>query len=114
MKEFKLRPYQKEFLDNYKADQTVEIVRRRGRSTYIGIDMGKKGGDKTAITQLRNKKFSTIIIDEVGTWPPYKWYWNPIKWFKFNRLMKSLKFRGDTFTLHDNLKGENPFYKGSK
>lgn len=34
-----------------------------------------------------------MIFDEAANWPEYKWYRNPIKWYKSRKLMKPMERR---------------------
>ncbi len=102
MKKFEPSPFQKEVFDKIvgQPGRTLKELpyfpRRMGsRSGYpfIGIDVGQKGGDMTTVVQgvLDDKGgFSIISIDEWGTMPEYKWYRNPIKWWKFRKLWKKI------------------------
>lgn len=97
---FKPRPYQKKvidkMLDNYRADQTVQLITgRNGRTRYIGVDMAEKGGDHSVITHAKingSGKITKIWFDEYADWPTYKWWRNPIKKWKLNRLMRKIKW----------------------
>jgi hypothetical protein len=92
MKEFEPRPYQKEFLDNYRHDQPVQLITRRGRNVYYGVDMAKAGADKNvmAVAKRGNNGKIKVFYDEYSDWPNYKWYRHPFKWWQWRRLMKSL------------------------
>lgn len=90
---FKPRSYQKEFLDNYKANETSQLITGKdGRTRYIGVDMAKQGADKSvmAVAQTNRRGHTTVVYDEASNffWP--KWYRNPIQWWKFRQMMKKL------------------------
>ena len=103
MKEFEPRPFQKEVFDHIvgQPGRTLKELpyfpRRMGsRSGYpfIGIDIGQKDGDKSVMVRgVPDGKggFSIIAIDEFADFPDYKWYRNPIKWFKFRKVMKLIE-----------------------
>lgn len=60
----------------------------------VGIDLAEKGGDHTSIAvarKIQGYKAEVFIIDEAGTFPDFKWYRNPIKWWKWERMSRSLK-----------------------
>lgn len=92
-KKFEPHPFQKEVLEHIEKKGTIPpLVWRRPR--FVGVDVGQKDGDKSVIVQgVPDGKggFSVISIDEYGTFPDYKWYRNPIKWFKFRKLMKLIE-----------------------
>lgn len=91
MSDFKLKPYQKEVFDHIVRKNVVPKMLMRGKPTFVGVDMAEKGGDKTSIvTGIQGRKGEIFIIDEYSTMPDYKWYRNPIKWWKWRRLMKSI------------------------
>lgn len=72
--------------DTYRLRQ---LVRPRGK--YIGVDLATETGDHSAVVvakKLRNKEIKVVYINEWGEWPSYKWYRNPIKWWKLRRVMK--------------------------
>jgi len=93
-------PHQKELIDTIKKSKHP-IVIERGRSTghnpfYIGVDMGKKGGDKTAITVVKKRRGGhgdIIFMDEISNWPTYKWHRNPIQWYKWRKIQKGIMKR---------------------
>lgn len=88
-----LRPYQKAVFDEIQKKGLPLPSMRFGRHPYaIGIDMGQKGGDKTVIAHaIRGRKGITKIwFDEYADMPNYKWYRNPIKWWKWRRLWKKI------------------------
>lgn len=81
----------------------------------IGIDVALEHGDKSVIVHgIPDDKggFKVITIDEWATWPEYKWWLQPIKWWKLRHIMK---------TIGKNSKGvwlstppqPNPFWKKS-
>ena len=101
MKDFEPRPFQKEMFEKVKdAKFPLALSRRRGRATYIGVDMAQAGGDKTVIAQaMRGKNGIThIYFDEYADLPNYKWYRNPIQWLKWRRLMKRLEKQMEQYT----------------
>ena len=71
----------------------------------IGVDVAKHGGDKTVVAIAKHNGYGgdVIFIDEVSNWPDYKWYRNPILWWKWHRLMKIVKKSIDkyAFTSYD-------------
>ena len=97
MKEYKpmIRPrqFQQTMLKNVKIGKGG-ILRpiRRGEPSYIGVDMGRPGGDKTVIARASMDKKGKIFVyfDEYADLPNYKWYRNPIKWWKWRRLIKGI------------------------
>lgn len=82
MKElFKPRAYQEDLLDNCRAGQTVQLITGRdGRTRFVGVDMAGKNGSHAR----------QIFFDEYTDWLEYKWYKNPIKWFKLKRIMRQI------------------------
>lgn len=55
----------------------------------IGIDLAEKGGDHTSIVEaIQGKNGDIFIIDEYSNFPNWKWYRNPIKWWKWRKMMK--------------------------
>ena len=101
MKDFEPSVFQKETFDRIKAEQKVPplIWPRRG-TTYVGVDMAEAGVDKTVIAQSQIGKDGKVYIfyDEYADWPNYKWYRNPIKWWKWQRLMKRLEKQMEKYT----------------
>lgn len=61
--------------------------------TYIGIDFGEKTGDKTVVAHAKLGKNGIVGIyyDEYSEMPNYKWYRNPIKWYKWRRMWKIIE-----------------------
>lgn len=73
------------------ADYPLDVHRLRQLTgkTVIGIDLAKEGGDKTSVVEaIKGKNGDIFIIDEYSSMPNYKWYRNPIKWWKWRNLMK--------------------------
>lgn len=62
---------------------------------YYGIDLAsEKFPDQGAITVSKINDQGQIVsmyIDEYSRIPVYKWYKNPIKWWEWRRLMRSIK-----------------------
>lgn len=101
MKEFEPRPFHKEVLDRLKETKVPPILfPPRRRPTYIGVDMAQAGGDKTVIAQATVDKKGKMYIfyDEYSEMPKYKWYRNPIKWWKWRTLMKRLEKQMEKYT----------------
>lgn len=94
-----LRPYQHEVFKQIKKSGAplprYFFPRARQMGTrFVGIDVGQKDGDKSVVVQgVPNKKggFDIIMIDEYQTMPDYKWYRNPIKWWKWRTLWKRIE-----------------------
>lgn len=101
MTDFKPKPYQKavlDGLDNYRADQTqLLLTSRRGRMVAVGVDKGEPGGDHSVISRAyKNKQGKTkIFFDEYANWPMWKWYRNPIKWYRWYKVNKLLEKQYD-------------------
>lgn len=100
-KQFEPRPFQKEMFDRMKDEKIVPPL-RWGRPRYIGVDLATAHGDKSVIMDVRkskNNQISVVYMDEWGSFPDYKWYRNPIKWWKWRRMWKFIdkqrKERGD-------------------
>lgn len=52
-----------------------------------------------------------IYFDETAYWPSYKWWRNPIKWYKWRKMMKKLTRK--TFDAQWTPPSPNPFWKKS-
>lgn len=93
--EFQPRPFQKEVLEAMAKNPKKELLRpRRPYRTYYGVDMAQEGGDRTVITQAKMNgrgQIIQVIFDEFSTMPDYKWYRNPIKWWKWRTLWKRIE-----------------------
>ena len=93
---FQPRPFQKEVFDKIVSTprNTLLQLPSRSRGRYsVGVDMGQPGGDHTVISHVKMNGKGQIVkvwFDEYGTLPDYKWYRNPIKWWKWRKLMKKL------------------------
>ena len=76
---------------------TYRLRQRMNRPTYIGIDMAESGADKSIIAQASVDKEGKmfVVFDEYGDFFKYKWYRNPIKWWRmksaWRKLLKSAK-----------------------
>lgn len=95
MKDFKPNPYQKEVFDRIKNEVKIPPLVWRGPGTWrvMGVDLSEPGGDHTAITYAKMNRRGEIVkvwIDEYATWPVYKWWRNPIKWFRLRKLFKNI------------------------
>ena len=93
MEKFEPRPYQENYFKQLNDKQLRELpLMRRGR-TYVGIDLGEKDGDKTVIARatMNGNGITSIVFDEYADMPDYKWYRNPIKWWKWRRLWKTIE-----------------------
>ena len=90
---FEPREFQKNvFYEMAKDPNRVNMLRPR-RFQY-GIDVGSQGGDKTVITRAKingKGQITQIVFDEFADYPDYKWYRNPIKWYKWRRLWKMVE-----------------------
>ena len=101
MKEFEPRLFQKEVFDKIASTPRQTLLQLpRHRPTYIGVDMAQAGGDKTVIAQATVDKKGKMYIfyDEYSEMPNYKWYRNPIKWWKWRTLMKRLEKQMEKYT----------------
>ncbi len=59
-------------------------------TTYkMGVDPANPEGDKTIIAGHNGP--ITIFTDEVGFWPSYRWYRNPIKLIKWKLMWRSIE-----------------------
>lgn len=89
---FEPNVFQKEWLEKASEANFPYLLRPRGR--FVSIDMGTKEGDKgVAVRGIRGKNggFTIVSIDEWGTFPEYKWWKNPIKWWQWRRIMKVIE-----------------------
>ncbi len=60
----------------------------------IGADFGQKDGDHSVISRAKlngKGEIVKIIFDEFAEMPDWKWYRNPIKWYKWRKLWKSVE-----------------------
>lgn len=92
MKDFEPRPYQKNVFYELAKDPSKTNILRPRRFHY-GIDVGRADGDKSVITRatINGKgQITQIVFDEFSTMPDYKWYRNPIKWWKWRKLWKQI------------------------
>lgn len=94
--EFEPRLFQKEVIEKAYAARNknpfYELA--RPRRFHYGIDMGRPGDDKTVITraQINGKgQITGLIFDEFDTFPKWKWYRNPIKWWKWRKLWQKIE-----------------------
>jgi hypothetical protein len=91
------RAYQNEFMEFLRKNpehRTIQRMRQSSSRVVVGVDFGEPGGDKTVITQAKvnsRGKITKIIFDEYETWPEWKWYKNPIKWYKWRKLMQTIR-----------------------
>lgn len=109
-----LRPYQKAVFNEIQKKGYPLPSMRFGRHPYsVGIDLSEPGGDKSVIAYAQHGKNGIVKIwfDEYADFPNYKWYRNPIKWWKFRRLWKKIMDipQHDTYRLQQltNKKGKN-------
>ncbi len=92
MKEFEPRPFQKEVFEKLKNMNPQPSLHWGGRR-FVGVDIGAKEGDNSVIVHGipdKNGGFKVIAIDEFSTFPSYKWYRNPIKWWNLRRLWRRI------------------------
>lgn len=90
MKEFEPREFQKNVFYELAKDPT-KVNLLRPRRFHVGIDMGKPDGDKSVITRAKingKGQITQIVFDEYAEYPNWKWYRNPIKWYKWRRLWR--------------------------
>ena len=76
-----------ELMGNLKTLPHVEPRR------WAGVDPAFPGGDRAALTLGEKKGKKTryfFIFDEAGHWPVYKWWRNPIKAYKWNKLLRTM------------------------
>jgi hypothetical protein len=95
LRDFEPRPYQKEMLEHAKKGNFFHDTYRLRQLTNqraIGIDYGEKDGDKTVIAtaKMNGHGITEIWFDEYANFPDYKWYRNPIKWWKWRRVLKGI------------------------
>jgi hypothetical protein len=94
MKDFEPRPFQQGVFKELTKKQLREMPfpPMRGRM-YYGVDLSRENGDKSVIfgAKMDNKgRIVAMHIDEYTNMPDYKWYRNPIKWWKWRRLIKGI------------------------
>jgi len=93
---FSPRPFQKEVIDRItKSGKPLPSMNWGPMRYHIGIDPASPGGDKTVVSVMARRsgktKTSTLIwVDEMSNFPVYKWYRNPIKWYKWKRIWKKI------------------------
>lgn len=89
---FEPRPFQKNvFYELAKDPKKVNML--RPRRFHYGIDIAE-GKDKSVITRAKiNSKgqVTRIYFDEFAEMPNWKWYRNPIKWWKWRKLWKTIE-----------------------
>lgn len=94
MKQFEPKPYQKNvFAELAKNPDAVNELTRPRRYHY-GVDIGKPGGDRSVITRAKlngKGEITQIVFDEFADLPDWKWWRNPIKWYKWRNLWKTVK-----------------------
>lgn len=98
-KKFEPKPYQKNlFHELAKNPKKVSLLSRS--PSYIGIDIGQKDGDKTTIVRarIRGDGKTKLIFDEYSELPNYKWWRNPIKWYKWRRTWKIVEKASEKWT----------------
>lgn len=91
------RPYQKETIDKILRMSPEDRAKglQWGRPRYVsGIDFADPNSkDKTVVSTMKlNGKggITKIWFDEFSSWPSYKWYRQPIRWYRWRRTMKLL------------------------
>lgn len=93
---FKPHLFQEEVFKHLaKGDVAMPLIRPRGKY-HIGIDPAAPGGDKQVVSVMARRtgktKTATLIwVDEMQNFPVYKWWRNPIKWYKWKRLWKIIE-----------------------
>lgn len=95
MKDFEPRVFQREVIERItvKELREIQIPRPRGKMTY-GIDLAEKDGDMNVIATMQTDEkggITRVWFDEYATLPDYKWYRNPIKWWKWRKMMKTIQ-----------------------
>jgi hypothetical protein len=98
MKDFEPRPFQKEMFEKMTKVPKETLLQLPPRRSYYGVDFGDKDGDTTVIAQakMNGAGITEIIFDEYANLPDYKWYRNPLKWWKWRRFWRLIaKRNGD-------------------
>ena len=75
-----------------------------------GIDFGEEGGDKTVVicgAPTEKGGFKIIAIDEYATMPDWKWYRNPIRWWRWRQLTRKWKKNSKCFQFDSTPKGKS-------
>lgn len=94
MKKIEPRLYQREIITASALREAhhplgLHRLRHMNNKRVFGVDLAGEGVDQTIITEaIKGKNGDIFIIDEYASLPEYKWYRNPIKWWKWRRLMK--------------------------
>lgn len=92
MQDFEPRPFQREIFEKISSDEKIKPLQWGRRRNYIGVDLGQPGGDKTVITHATVHKGRVFMyFDEYSEFPTYKWYRNPIKWYKWHQLWRKIR-----------------------
>ncbi len=97
---FEPRPFQKEVFEKLISTPRKTLLQLPPYRTYYGVDMAEKGGDRTVISQAKingKGQIVQIVFDEFSTMPDYKWYRNPIKWWKWRTLWKRIEKQNKKF-----------------
>lgn len=110
----KLRPYQERVFNDIHASTGLVFDTHRLRQLtgkrVIGVDLAQKGGDKTSVIQaIQGRKGEIFIIDEYSTFPNWKWYRNPIKWWNWRQLTKKWKKNSRYFEFRSSPPSRNKF-----
>jgi hypothetical protein len=92
---FKPRPYQQEALEGLQTRELLYWPRRMGKRSGVMLVNGQPQfvnpeGFKATGTK---PQVQNILVDEIGYWPDYKWWRNPIKWYNWRKMMKALTRR---------------------
>lgn len=81
------------FLNRKTGSQLPQIARHPGKRTFYGYDVAERGGDKTVVTRAKvnsRGQITMVVFDEYMTIPTFKWYRNPIQWWKWRKIMKGI------------------------
>ena len=93
---FKPHIFQQEIFKKLMSENPpMPLIRPRGRY-HIGVDPASPGGDKQVVSVMarrmgKTKQTTLIWVDEMSNFPVYKWWRNPIKWYKWKRLWKIIE-----------------------
>lgn len=76
----------------------------------IGVDMAEIGAkDRSVIAMAKKGRNGRVYVyyDELSEWPNYKWYRNPIKWYRWRQMMRVLNRKvGEASRQTDNKNNE--------
>lgn len=115
MADIRLSDKQREFIEALKGVDVPVLQWPPYRSRYtIGVDLAEKNGDRSVVVTAKRHREGGVEELYINEWSgslDFKWYRNPIKWWRCRRIAKIIGRSSPQVVMYSTPSGDNHFYE---